>query len=124
MADKAKDNAPSAEAHAALQSEVAAMRARLAQMERDHTRLQREANVQGVKVTQGVPSKLVVVMPGNTVVTPDGVQHEEGDEFVYPWGPSADEMEGLGHIQILNHDASDHPDSDAAKERWEVKANA
>jgi len=113
----------SAEEHKALQSEVAALRSQLGQAQSDADRARREANVQGVKTTQGVPAKLVEVMPGDTIVAPDGTVHTGGDQFVFPWGPAADELETLGHIRIVDHDASGHDEHDDAVHRWEVKAN-
>jgi hypothetical protein len=114
----------SAEDHAALQAQVSSLQSQLERALRESDRARTEAQVQGVKVSRGVPPKLVQANPGEHIIAPDGTQHtaEEGP-FLYPWGASADELERLGHIRILSHDASEHEDLDDAAHRWEVKAN-
>jgi hypothetical protein len=123
-ASKSAPQTVSAEDHAALQAQVAALQSQLERSMRETERARTEAQVQGVKTTRDVPPKLVQANPGEQFVAPDGKAHSfEDGPFVYPWGASADEFERLGHIRILSHDASDHEEAEDAVHRWEVKAN-
>jgi hypothetical protein len=123
-ASKQQAQTVSAEDHAALQAQVSSLQSQLERALRESERARTEAQVQGVKVTRAVPPKLVQLNPGEQMVTPDGQEHRsETGPFVYPWGASADELERLGHIRILSHDASEHADTEDAVHRWEVKAN-